>query len=444
ATCVGPLAVQFTYTGDAAIDFLWDFGDGTTSQEENPSHVFNTDGNYTIVLTVTELNGCEYTLTRNNGVQVGDIVPLFNSNGKEIVLFPEYFNLDEELISGGCSDTPVNFVDASTSPTQITSWTWDFGDGTPPVTTTTGTVDHLYAEGVYSPSLTIETVDGCTATYQCDECVKRGDRPMAEVEVIADSLGCCGFHGLFDAQTDTNSIDFIWYTVPTGDFWPFIKNDTTGGFPNDGDWLFGTEVPVPKCGGTTDMAMYTYNKGCADSTEVHDWQKSVPPIGTGEIWPEDACMSNWYPGMVLDMNDTILFNLNWNRHGDGTVDEVRITWDVTGGDTQCGFTIDTTYRVEDHGYWIEEENCDDPAQIVRKRTLLADSMRFYKKFPIITIPDCFQPRTDGEGYWAGLRVKDETGPAMCDCNVSGERFFITVFQPTAEITPSIREGCAPL
>lgn len=446
ASCTGPLDVQFTYTGDEAVEFSWDFGDGTTSSDQNPTHSFTVENNYTIVLTVIDERGCEHTVTNNNGVRIGNITPLFDSNGKEIVLFPEYFDLDEELISGGCSDTPVNFADISISPTQIISWEWDFGDGSPILTTATGVADHLYSEGVYSPSLTIETIDGCRATYQCDECVKRGDRPDAQVDIIADSLSCCGYSGFFDNQTDTTTIDFIWYTVPTGDFWPFIKNDTTGGFPNDGDWDFGTLVPVPKCGATTDMAIYTYNNGCADSLQVLDWQRGIPPLAGGEPPVLDVCVSNWYPGMVLDLNDTVLFNLNWNRFGDGTVDEVTIRWNVDGvGNTQCGFSIDTTYRVEDHGYWIEEENCADPAQLVMKRTLIADSMRFYRKFPVITIPDCFQPNTaTDDGYWFNISVKDETSPAMCSCNTAGERYFITVFEPTAEITPSVREGCAPL
>lgn len=445
-SCTGPLDVQFTYVGDPAVDFVWDFGDGTTSTDTNPSHTYTADGNYTITLTVTDANGCEHNLIKDGNVRLGNIIPLFNSNGKEIVLFPEYFEGDEELILGGCSDTPVNFIDASISPTQIISWTWDFGDGTPPITTTNGAVDHLYAEGIYSPSLTIETIDGCRATYQCNECVKRGDRPEAQVNVIADSLSCCGYNGFFDNQTDTTSIDFIWYTVPTGDFWPFEKNDTTGGFPNDGDWDFGTLVPVPKCGATTDMAIYTYNKGCADSVQVLDWQRGIPPLATGEPEVLDVCVSNWYPGMVLDLNDTILFDLNWNRFGDGTVDEVTITWNVDGvGNTQCGFSIDTTYRVEDHGYWIEEENCANPPELVMKKTLIADSMRFYRKFPVITIPDCFQPNTaTDDGYWFSIKVKDETSPAMCSCTTAGERFFVTVFEPSAEITPSVREGCAPL
>lgn len=56
---VVPLEVEFTdtssETGAAAIDvWLWDFGDGNTSAEQNPSHVFAAPGLFTVRLTVTD------------------------------------------------------------------------------------------------------------------------------------------------------------------------------------------------------------------------------------------------------------------------------------------------------------------------------------------------------------------------------------------------------
>lgn len=42
--------------------FIWDFGDGTTSQAFNPVHVYTTPGNYTVTLTLQEQAGCLDTL----------------------------------------------------------------------------------------------------------------------------------------------------------------------------------------------------------------------------------------------------------------------------------------------------------------------------------------------------------------------------------------------
>jgi PKD repeat protein len=44
--------------------WLWDFGDGDTSQAENPTHVYTTSGAYAVTLTVRDEGGCERTYTQ--------------------------------------------------------------------------------------------------------------------------------------------------------------------------------------------------------------------------------------------------------------------------------------------------------------------------------------------------------------------------------------------
>ncbi|MEO0469681.1 MAG: choice-of-anchor L domain-containing protein, partial [Bacteroidota bacterium] len=53
--------IQFTDQSDNAINWLWDFGDGTTSGEANPIHTYTQAGNYMVTLTVTDVNGCVST-----------------------------------------------------------------------------------------------------------------------------------------------------------------------------------------------------------------------------------------------------------------------------------------------------------------------------------------------------------------------------------------------
>ncbi|HOY31351.1 MAG TPA: gliding motility-associated C-terminal domain-containing protein [Bacteroidales bacterium] len=48
-----PLIVSFTYTGSGAVAWFWDFGDGDVSSDQNPGHVYDTIGSYTVTLIVT-------------------------------------------------------------------------------------------------------------------------------------------------------------------------------------------------------------------------------------------------------------------------------------------------------------------------------------------------------------------------------------------------------
>lgn len=61
-----PLEVSFSVQvqgGDAA-SYSWDFGDGETSTEKNPSHKFEKEGSYTVKLTVTSDKGATATAER--------------------------------------------------------------------------------------------------------------------------------------------------------------------------------------------------------------------------------------------------------------------------------------------------------------------------------------------------------------------------------------------
>lgn len=63
-----PLPVQFTSTvedadGDTPVTYAWDFGDGGTSTEADPSHTYTTPGTYVVTLVVTDSRGAKTTRT---------------------------------------------------------------------------------------------------------------------------------------------------------------------------------------------------------------------------------------------------------------------------------------------------------------------------------------------------------------------------------------------
>ncbi|AEH61175.1 PKD domain containing protein [Methanosalsum zhilinae DSM 4017] len=63
---VAPLEVTFTDNSENAVEYHWDFGDGNTSAEVNPTHTYLTPDVYTVTLTVSNEVGedsAEETIT---------------------------------------------------------------------------------------------------------------------------------------------------------------------------------------------------------------------------------------------------------------------------------------------------------------------------------------------------------------------------------------------
>ncbi|MBM4066858.1 MAG: PKD domain-containing protein, partial [Planctomycetes bacterium] len=61
-----PLTVQFTDQSVGNISsWLWDFGDGSTSSAQNPTHTYTSSGNFTVSLTVTGLGGSDTEIKEN-------------------------------------------------------------------------------------------------------------------------------------------------------------------------------------------------------------------------------------------------------------------------------------------------------------------------------------------------------------------------------------------
>ena len=138
-----PLAVNFTdQSTNIPTSWLWDFGDGGTSTQPNPSHTFNNEGTYTVSLTATNQYGSNTKIeTSFIIVNAGGAAPISN------------FSAD---ITSGTAPLTVNFTDQSTNTPN--SWQWDFGDG---ATSTQPNPSHTYNnEGSYTVTLTVSNEYG--------------------------------------------------------------------------------------------------------------------------------------------------------------------------------------------------------------------------------------------------------------------------------------------
>jgi len=145
-----PLTVDFTdlsASHDGIVSWLWSFGDGQTSREQNPAHTYLQDGLYTVSLTVTEVDRDTHTRTKASYIRVQDTAPVADFSASPL-------SGDEPLT--------VDFTDLSASYDGIASWLWSFGDGE---TSSAQSPTHTYLQdGLYTVSVTVTEVDGDSRT----------------------------------------------------------------------------------------------------------------------------------------------------------------------------------------------------------------------------------------------------------------------------------------
>jgi len=126
---------------------LWDFDDGGTSTELTVSHAFLDDGNYIVVLTVTDDSGGTNTTTFR--VAVSNVRPRMTATVNAT-----------EIIEGQSVSFTVNWTDPGTLDTHTVFW--DFGDGTN--TTETEPVHQYMQDGKFTVTVTVRDDDGGQAS----------------------------------------------------------------------------------------------------------------------------------------------------------------------------------------------------------------------------------------------------------------------------------------
>ena len=139
-----PLSVLFTDLSQDATSRSWKFGDGANSTEQNPTHSYLSAGNYTVNLTVSNLNGTDSKTA---------VITVLEEEEEEIDVLP-VANFSTS-VNSGYAPLSVLFTDLSQN---ATSRGWDFGDGT---TSTERNPTHSYlSAGNYTVNLTVSNLNG--------------------------------------------------------------------------------------------------------------------------------------------------------------------------------------------------------------------------------------------------------------------------------------------
>jgi len=200
-----------TIAGTAAT-YTWNFGDGTTSMAESPTHAWTSLGDKTVSFNISLDNGCSETVTKD--LKVG-VQPVVNFEAADV-----------------CAGDPVIFDNSTTWPNGEISYAWDFADGN---TSTDSDPVHAYSTAqtkTYVVTLVATIADGCEAT-------------QTKQVTVNEAPQTCDFTYANDYTASMTSVKF----TPTGG---------TGSMTGiDYSWVLGNEG----------------SKNTSDNGLVHEWQK---------------------------------------------------------------------------------------------------------------------------------------------------------------------------
>lgn len=185
-TNCSPALVTFNDLSTDAASWLWDFGDGSTSVNQHPGHIYNIPGFYTIKLIVTNNIGCTDTLIRVDYIKVPGPYANFSASANQ-----------------SCAGSMIQFNDLSVN---AISWAWNFGDGN---TSTLQNPSTSYQNsGQYVVSLIVFDLQGCTSNFTLTNPIDIKPQPIADF-TISDTMACTPFPVSFN-NTSQNAVSYTW------------------------------------------------------------------------------------------------------------------------------------------------------------------------------------------------------------------------------------------
>ena len=212
--CDAPVTVNLINKSQGANSWSWDFGNGQSSTQQNPTVIYNNLGTFNIKLTVTSTVGCSSTTEH------------------EVDLFRPRVDINAN-IPEGCVGITTRFTSYITPGDSIVSSEWDFGDGSPK--STEASPSHTYtSDGKYTVTLNYTTKNGCkgSVSLQSDNAIRVYKQPKPDFS-SPEAPQICGNNTVhFTATTDVGNK----WTWDFGDGAADVSstNSTTHSYKNPG------------------------------------------------------------------------------------------------------------------------------------------------------------------------------------------------------------------
>ncbi|MFZ7122771.1 MAG: PKD domain-containing protein [Bacteroidota bacterium] len=318
-----PGTIYFTGSGSQdANQYQWTFGEGIagvrdTTRFADTLHLYNSVGNYTATLSITDIHGCIDTAQ----------VPI-------AIVGPDAHFTASPLTD--CAPMTVTFRDSSqTFGGAIAQWSWNFGNGNTHVTTNSTDTSSYTTPGNYNVTLTVTDVNGCTDVITLTNYI----RPTRPTPILAFN------------PIDTNACinETIGMSVNPG---PYVANPLTY------SWNFGDGNTLPS-GSSNELHSYTANgdypvtvvvtdaNGCTDSTirtiKVYTTPASVSITTTDTCVVENGIKkAQVYATIVSDSNAYVSswsWNLGVTAFPNSSLSTVQYAYSVPPGSYDVSLTV---------------------------------------------------------------------------------------------------------
>ncbi|WP_143305020.1 PKD domain-containing protein [Chitinophaga vietnamensis] len=293
--------------GNQIVKWTWNFGDGSTpeiatTQPLNTKHAYTNPNDYTVTLTTLDQFSCPVAVQKTvhfDKLQANFMVP----------------------VNIACLHQPFTFVDQSSG--TITSYAWDFGDGT---TGAGARPSKVYnTPGTYNVTLTVTNANGCTDQITKPSVLRVPD-PKAVFTIPANLQPCPPVKVQF---TNTSS-DYIKAAWDFGDNGTSTKNDP--------------DVHIYTRAKTYTVTLIVYAEGgCADTARQSLTIKG--PDGTINTTPTTGCVPL---NVVVTANAVKTSSYSWD-FDDGIVATTTVPTSPGHTYTKAGIYYPRVTLTDDQG-----------------------------------------------------------------------------------------------
>src|SRR5690554_1092728 len=306
----------FITSANGAASYFWDFGDGNTSSNSQPEHLYTTAGQYTVTLIAFD-GSCSDTVTQIVSAQA--CTPPCNLN-------PGFTYYD--TVNCNTAFYPNNF-------NQFHSYTWDFGDGT---TSSNAFPQHEYSTaGTYNVTLTVSN-DTCTETITQSVSVPPCAQPCA-LDASFSHVNTSGNTYEFSPNTFNSAYNYHWIF---GDGTTSTDPNVTHTYANEDEYFVTLVVSDCDCSVSETIVL-----DVADSSNCNfnaDFTYTIENDGSYTFTPDHQSSNYEYYWSFGDGSSTSDMIPNYTYQANGNYLVSLGIWET--GNNQCSDTVEIYIHVD--------------------------------------------------------------------------------------------------